>query len=188
MPKPLFAAFLSRYAFSQNLCCEVAANFPSVFEAVRNRLRRAVDSNRHSIDLPIDDSLRERLAGKSNKAQLQAIDNRFFGFAIDGHPNMTRMRRENAVPGECRLKAHNAEGYSLAGEGDLMFEVRGKISAGVQTAADLDEQSLTCGFARSWGWTPKGYNSLARTTARFSTIETSRFMDSRVVAKSEPQK
>jgi hypothetical protein len=42
-------------------------------------------------------------------------------------------------------------GYSLAGEGDLMFEVRGKLSAGVQAAADLDEQSLTRGFAQVVG-------------------------------------
>ena len=63
--------------------------------------------------LRIHDSLRERVAGKSNEAQLQAIDNRFFGFAIDGHPNVTRIRGENAVPGECRLKTHDAMGYSL---------------------------------------------------------------------------
>jgi len=36
MAEPLFAAFLSRYAFAQNPCCKVAAHFPSVFEAVRN--------------------------------------------------------------------------------------------------------------------------------------------------------
>jgi hypothetical protein len=151
MPEPLFAAFSPSYAFLQDSCCEVAANFSSVLEAVRNRLRRAVDTNRHSIDLRIDDSLRERMAGKSNKAQLQAIDNRFSGFAIDGHPNGTGITRENAVPSERRLKTHNAMGYSLAGEGDFMFEVRGKISTGVQPAADLDEQSLACGFAQVVG-------------------------------------
>ena len=141
MPEPLFATFSASYAFLQNSCCEVTPHFPSVLEAVGDRFRRPVDTNRDSIDLRIDDSLRERLAGKSNKAQLQAIDNRFFGFAIDGHPNVTRIRRENAVPGECRLKAHNTVGYSQAREGDFMFEIRGKIFAGIQTAADLDEQS-----------------------------------------------
>jgi hypothetical protein len=150
MPQPLFAAFFPSYAFLQDSCCDVAANFSSVLEAVRS-LRRAVNTNRNSIDLRIDDTLRERMTGKSNKAQLQAIDNRLFSLAIDGHPNVTGIRRENAVPGECRLKAHNAAGYSLAGEGDLMFEVRGKISTGVQPAADLDEQSLTCGFAQVVG-------------------------------------
>ena len=124
MPEPLFAAFLPSYAFLQDSCCEVAAHFPSIFEAVRNRLRCAVDTNRHSIDLRIDHALRERMAGKSNKAQLQAIDNGFFCFAIDRHPNVTGIRRENAVPGECRLKTHNAVGYSLAREGDPVFEVR----------------------------------------------------------------
>jgi hypothetical protein len=114
MSEPLFAAFFPSYAFLQDSCCEVAADFSSVLEAVRNRFRCAVDANRHSIDLRIDHALRERAAGKSNKAQLQAIDNRFFGFPIDGHPNVTRIRRENAVPGECRLKTHNAIGYSLA--------------------------------------------------------------------------
>jgi hypothetical protein len=148
MPEPLFAAFSASYAFSKNSCCNVTLHFPSVLEAVGDRFRRAVDTNRHSIDLRIDYSLRERMAGKSNTVQLQTIDNRFFGFSIDGHPNVTGIMRENAVPGECRLKTHNAMGYSLAGEGDLMFEVRGKLSAGVQTAADLDEQSLTCGFAQ----------------------------------------
>ena len=141
MPEPLFATFSASYAFLQNSCCKVTPHFPPVLKAVGDRFRRAVDTNRDSIDLRIDDSLRERLAGKSNKAQLQAIDNRFFGFAIDGHPNVTRIRRENAVPGECRLKAHNTVGYSQAREGDLMFEIRRKISAGIQTAADLDEQS-----------------------------------------------
>ena len=151
MPEPLFAAFFPGYAFLQDSCCEVAANFPSVLEAVRDRLRCAVDTNRDSLDLRIDDSLRERIAGKSHEAQLQAIDNWLFGLAVDGHPNVTGIRRENAVPGECRLKAYNAVGYSLARERDLMFEVRGKLSAGVQTAADLDEQSLTCGFAQVVG-------------------------------------
>ena len=42
-------------------------------------------------------------------------------------------------------------GQSLAREPDLMFEVRGKISAGVQTAGNLDEQSLTCRFAQVMG-------------------------------------
>jgi hypothetical protein len=151
MPEPLFATFFFSYAFLQDSCCEVAPNFSSVLEAVRNRLRRAVDTNGHSIDLRIDDSQRERMAGKSNKAQLQAIDNRFFGFAIDGYPNVTGITRENAVPGERRLKTHNAMGYSLAGEGEFMFEVRGKISARVQPAADLDQQSLACGFAQVVG-------------------------------------
>ena len=32
-----------------------------------------------------------------------------------------------------------------------MFEVQGKISASVQTAADLDEQSLDCRFAQVVG-------------------------------------
>jgi hypothetical protein len=151
MPEPLFAAFLPSYAFLQDSCCKVVAHFPSVLEAVRDRLRRAVDTNRDSLDLRIDDSLRERIAGKSHEAQLQAIDNGFFGLAIDSHPNVTGIRRENVVPGECRLEAHNAVGYSLAREGDLMFEVRGKISAGVETAADPDEQSPTCGFAKVVG-------------------------------------
>jgi hypothetical protein len=132
MPEPLFAAFFPSYAFLQDSCCDVAANFSSVLEAVRNNLRCAVDTNRNSIDLRIDDTLRERMTGKSNKAQLQ-------------------VRRENAMPGECRLKAHNAVGYSQARESDLMFKGRGKILAGVQTPADLDEQSLTCRFAQVVG-------------------------------------
>jgi hypothetical protein len=151
MAEPLFAAFSASYAFLQNSCRNVTPHFPPVLNAVGDRFRRAVDTNRHSVDLRIDDSLRECMAGKSNEAQVQAIDNGFFGFAIDRHPNGTGIRRENAVPGECRLKAHNAVGYSQAREGDLMFEVRGKISAGVQTAADLDEESLTCGFAQVVG-------------------------------------
>jgi hypothetical protein len=155
MPEPLFATFSASYAFLQNSCCKVTPHFPPVLKAVGDRFRRAVDTNRDSIDLRIDDSLRERLAGKSNKAQLQAIDNRFFGFAIDGHPNVTRIRRENAVPGECRLKAHNTVGYSQAREGDFMFEIRGKISAGIQTAADLDEQSPARGFAQVVGMDTK---------------------------------
>jgi hypothetical protein len=78
-------------------------------------------------------------------------------------------------------------GHSQAREGDFMFEIRGKISAGIQTAADLDEQSPARGFAQVVGMDTKRIQ-LARTTARFSTIETSRFMDSRVFAKWEPPK
>jgi hypothetical protein len=88
MAEPLFAAFFPSYAFLQDSCCEVAANFPSVLEAVRNSLRCAVDTNRHSIDLRIDDTLREGIAGKTHEAQVQAIDDGFFRFAIDGHPNI----------------------------------------------------------------------------------------------------
>jgi hypothetical protein len=114
MAEPLFAAFLSRYAFAQNPCCKVAAHFPSVFEAVRNSLRRAVDTNRNSIDLHIDDSLPERMAGKTHEAQVQAIDDGLFGFAIDRHPNVTRIRRENAVPGERLPGSRTALGQVLA--------------------------------------------------------------------------
>jgi hypothetical protein len=145
MPEPLFAAFFPSYAFLQDSCCEVAAHFPSVLEAVRNCLRRAVNTDGNSIDLRIDHTLRERLAGKSNKAQLQAIDNWFFGFAIDGHPNVTGITRKNAVPGERRFEAHDAVRYSHACEDKLMFEIRRKALAGVETPADLDQQSLTGG-------------------------------------------
>jgi hypothetical protein len=106
MPEPLRAAFSASYAFLQNSCCKVTPHFPSVLKAVRHSLRCAVDTNRHSIDLRIDDSLREGVAGKWNKAQLQAIDNRFFGFAIDSHPSVSGIMRKNAMPGERRLKAH----------------------------------------------------------------------------------
>ena len=82
MPEPLFATLSVSYAFLQNSCCEGAANFSSVLEAVRNGLRRAVDTNRNSIDLRIADSLREHMAGKSNKVQLQTIDNWFLSVAI----------------------------------------------------------------------------------------------------------
>jgi hypothetical protein len=171
MPEPLFAAFLSRYAFFQNLCCETAANFPSVFEAVRNRLRCAVDTNRHSTDLRIDDALREGVAGKTHEAQVQAIDDGLFRFAIDRHPNVTGIRRENAVPGECRLETHNAVGYSQARESDLMFKGRGKILAGVKAAADLNEQSLTCGFAQVVGMDTE--------RIQFSRTHDSPFLDNR---------
>ena len=87
MPKPLFAAFSAGYAFSQNSCCKVAANFSSVFETVRNRFRRAVDTNRHFIDLRIDDSLREGLAGESDEAQLKSVRYRLLCFEVNGHPN-----------------------------------------------------------------------------------------------------
>jgi hypothetical protein len=86
------------------------------------------------------------------------------------------------------LKADNAVGYSLAPEGDLMFEVRGKFSARVRPRPILTSSPRLAALLRSWGWTPNGYNSLARTIARFSTIETSRFMDNRVVAKVEAPK
>jgi hypothetical protein len=64
--------------FLQNSCRKVTPHFPSVLEAVGNRFGRVVDTNRHSIDLRIDDFLRERIAGKSHEAQLPAIDNGFF--------------------------------------------------------------------------------------------------------------
>jgi hypothetical protein len=92
------------------------------------------------------------------------------------------------MPCECRLKAHNATGYSLAGEGDLMFEVRRKISARVQAAADLDEQSPTRGFAQVVGMDTEP-TQLSRThDSSFVDKGNSRFMDRRVVAKWEPQK
>ena len=87
MPEPLFAAFFPGYAFLQDSCCEVAANFPSVLEAVRNRLRCAVDANRNSIDLHIDDSLREGLAGESDEAQRKSVRYRLLRFEVNGHPN-----------------------------------------------------------------------------------------------------
>ena len=80
MPEPLFATFLSSYAFFQNSCCEVATNSPAVFEAVRNRLRCAVDTSRHSIDLHIDNSLGEGLAGESDEMQLESIRYRLLRF------------------------------------------------------------------------------------------------------------
>src|SRR5882672_6499320 len=52
-----------------------------------------------------------------------------------------------------------------------MFEVRGKLSAGVQTAADLDEQSLACGFAQVVGMDTE--------RIQFSRTHDSPFLDNR---------
>jgi hypothetical protein len=87
MPEPLFAAFFPNYAFLQDSCCEVTADLSSVLEAVRNSLRHAVDTNRNSIDLHIDDSLCEGLAGESDKAQAESVRHRLFRFEANGHPN-----------------------------------------------------------------------------------------------------
>jgi hypothetical protein len=54
----------------------------------------------------------------------RAVYHWFFSFAVDGHPNVPGIRRENPVPGERRLQTHNTVGYSLAREGDPVFEVR----------------------------------------------------------------
>ena len=135
----LFATFLLSDTFPQNACGELAANLPSVLEAVSDGLRRAVDANGHSIDLGIDDSLRERAAGKSHKAQFQAVDGRFLCSAMDRHPNRTRITGNNTVPGEGRLKANDAMRYSRAREHDLMFEVCREALTSVETATDLDE-------------------------------------------------
>ena len=99
MPEPLFATFFPSYAFLQNSSCEVAANFSSVLEAVRDGLRRAVDSDGDTFDLGVDDTLREGLAGKSHEAHLQAIDDGLFRFVVDCHPDLVRITRKNAVPG-----------------------------------------------------------------------------------------
>ena len=87
MAEPLFATFSASYAFLQNSRCKVTPHFPSVLEAVRNRLRRAVDANRNSIDLQIDDSLREGLAGESDEAHIESVRYRLLRFEVNGHPN-----------------------------------------------------------------------------------------------------
>ena len=99
MPEPLFAALLSSNAFLENSCCEADTNFPSVLKAVRNGFRRAVDTNGDTVDLGVDDTLREGLAGKSHEAHLQAIDDGLFRFVVDCHPDLVRITRKNAVPG-----------------------------------------------------------------------------------------
>jgi hypothetical protein len=62
MPKSLFATFASNDTFSQHSYGEVAAKFLAALEAVSDCLCRAVNTNRHSIEFRIDDSLRESLA------------------------------------------------------------------------------------------------------------------------------
>jgi hypothetical protein len=151
MPEPLFAALLSSNAFLQNSCRQSNANFPSVLEAVRDSLRRAVDSDGNTFDLSVDDTLREGLAGESHEAHFQAIDDRLFRFVVDSHPNLVRIAWKNAVQGERRLKAYDTTGHSQAREDDLMLEVRGKAFATVETAADLDEQSIAYSFAQVVG-------------------------------------
>src|SRR5258708_913034 len=68
MSKPLFTALPPSDTFSQHFYGEVAADFPAVLEVVNNSLRRAVNTNRNSIDLGIDDSLWEGLAGESDES------------------------------------------------------------------------------------------------------------------------
>ena len=97
MPEPLFAAFHSSYAFVENSCYEADANFPSVFEAVRDGLCRAVDANGHSIDLRIDDSLPERVNGESHEAQIQAVDDWLFRLKVDCHPDRSGFKWKQAV-------------------------------------------------------------------------------------------
>src|SRR5258708_37811518 len=67
MSKPLFTAHPPSGTFSQHFYGQVAADFPAVLEAVNNSLRCAVNTNRNSIDLRIDDSLCEGLAGESDE-------------------------------------------------------------------------------------------------------------------------
>jgi hypothetical protein len=62
-----------------------------------------------------------------------------------------------------------------------MFEVRWETLTTIETVADLDEQSFAHSFAQVVGMNAEGYKSFARTTARLSTSETSRLMESRVL-------
>src|SRR6266403_2705840 len=80
MPKSLFATFSSSDTFSQHIYGEFATHLPTVLEAVTTSLRLAVDTNSHSIDFRIEDSLCECLAGESDEAQPQAIDHGLFCF------------------------------------------------------------------------------------------------------------
>jgi len=58
VPKPLFAAFSLSDTLSQYFCGEAAADLPPIFEAVRDRLCRAVDSNRDTFNPCVDGALR----------------------------------------------------------------------------------------------------------------------------------
>src|SRR6266403_342045 len=114
MPKSLFATFSSSDTFSQHIYGEFATHLPTVLEAVSNSLRLAVDTNSHSIDFRIEDSLCESLAGESDEAQPQAIDHGLFCFKVDGHPNRGGIKGKKAMEPDCGLKANDAFGYALA--------------------------------------------------------------------------
>jgi len=135
MSEPLFDAFLSRYAFSQNLCCEVAADFPSILEAVCNSFRRTVGTNRHSIDLRIDSpekrtkcKFRPRTTGflalKSIAIQIEE-DSKWTGAMVLGRG----------------LKANDTGRYALTGENDLALKVCGIVRSGIKPAADFQKES-----------------------------------------------
>src|ERR1700687_3350151 len=116
MPKSLFTTFASSDTFSQHFCGQAAAKFLAVLEAVSDGLCRAVNTNRHSIQFGIDDSLRESLARESDESQPQSVGHRFFRFTVDGHPNRSRVKRKKAVEPDCGLKANDAVGYALTRE------------------------------------------------------------------------
>ena len=123
MSEPLFAAFLASYAFLQDSYCKVATNFPSVLEAVRNSFRRAVDTNRHSIDLRIDDSLRERFSGEPDKTQPQSADHRLLRLKVDCHPDRSGVKWKQAMVLGRGPKANDSSRYALTGENDLVLKV-----------------------------------------------------------------
>jgi len=83
MSKPLFTAHPPSDTFSQHFYGEVAADFPAVLEAVNNSLRCAVNTNRNSIDLRIDDSLCEGLAGESDE-DLRLLQSGFTRLEVPG--------------------------------------------------------------------------------------------------------
>jgi hypothetical protein len=145
MPKPLFTTFPSSDTVSQHFYGEVAANFPAVLEAVSNCLRRAVNTNGHTINPCIDDSLCEGLAGESDEAQPQAIDHRLFRFWVDGHPNRTRVKWKKAVEPKCGLKANNAIGYARAREHYLALKSCGEILTRIKPPPDLQKESTLQG-------------------------------------------
>jgi hypothetical protein len=56
------------------------------------------------------------LAGESDEAQPQTIDDRLFRFRVDSHPNRSRVKRKKAMKPDCGLKANDAFGYALTRE------------------------------------------------------------------------
>ena len=84
----LATAFLSGDTRPKAPDCSFHANLVAIFEAVRHGLGDAVYAHGNATNSRVDHTLCQRISGKTNEPQWQALHTRFSGLAINGHPDL----------------------------------------------------------------------------------------------------
>ncbi len=139
-----------------------------VLEAIGDRLRRAVDVDLNSLDFARLDSFDEGRAGETHHSECRRRHRRFMGFEIDGHPDLMRVLRGQAMKPKSRQQADDASRNEFCGDRETVMFGDRRFRKCVDAARRAHEEPLAVESKQRLSGHPKLRN-VAGTNQRLLT-------------------